>query len=90
MVPEQPADVVKSQGQEHVLEQGIDQENKLVLEQPADIVKGQGQEHVLEQGIDQEHNRYKGNQLILLKVKARNMVWNREKFKLITGTRVIS
>jgi hypothetical protein len=27
MVPEQPADVVKGQGQEHVLEQGIDQEH---------------------------------------------------------------
>jgi hypothetical protein len=37
MVPEQPADVVKGQGQEHVLEQGIDQENKLVLEQPAHV-----------------------------------------------------
>jgi hypothetical protein len=54
----------------------------MVPEQPADVVKGQGKEHVLEQGIDQEHNRYKGNQLILLKDKARNMFWNRN----ISGT----
>jgi hypothetical protein len=32
----------------------------------------------MEQGIDQEHNRYQSSQLILLKVKARNMFWNRE------------
>jgi hypothetical protein len=32
----------------------------------------------MEQREGQDHDKYKVNQLIFLKVKARNMFWNRE------------
>ncbi len=77
MIPEQPADVVKGQGQEHVLEQeylrnitGTRAINWYYWRSRPGTCSGTG--------ISQEHNRYKGNQLTLLKIKARNMFWNRE------------